>query len=1372
MRPKHNRLITDALREISKTKSRFLSLLLLSALAVAFLSGLRTTAPVMESTADGYYDHHNLMDIHVLSTLGLTDDDIDYLASLEDISAAEGSYTADGIIHLESNDLVVKLVSLSEQGINTPELVEGRMPEANDECLVEPLLLEQSGLSIGDKISFDTGTGDYEDALAVEEFTIVGTANSPLYLSTNRGTSSLGTGRVNGFVLLPTGAFAMDTYTDAYLTVSWARDLYCYDDEYSDRMDALVDSLEPLGDERAALRYDQVIDEANKELDDAQKEFDDAEAEANQELADARQELDDGWQEYYDGLAEYEDGLATYEQESADAWQQIADAEADLPEALKELEDGEKEYADGVQKMADGKAEYWDGVKEWQEGKADYDQGYQDLVDGEAEYDENYKTLADAQQEYDEGWQEYQDGLMALEDGGGQLMAAEAELESARAQMESGSAQLQAGQAQLEEGKAALSKAKEDLNTQLDTLGGVMALLSPGTALTSAEAILSADTVWTQTDGQVLAMLLTADESGLTSWIMGLVMSGQMTLEQALALQEQLTGMAGMSLTGQFQEMVDKGLMTQEQADGLIAQLDAALAAAAGGTDGEGNPVEPNPEPLKAFFSQSIPGLFAAGEEQIAAGQAQLDSAAAQLAAGQAQYAEGKKAVDEARAEFEEGVKQSQEAAQTLFEARVELEDGWKQLADGRKELDDGWREVADAQQELDDGWAELEDAKQEILDGEQELVDARAELDDGWQQYYDGVADLAEAKATLPGELADAEQELADAKQKLDDGYQELLDGEQEYADGKAEAEEELSDARQKLNDARRGVAEIEDCKWYILDRDTNVGYVSYQQDAERMGNLASVFPLIFFLVAALVCLTTMTRMVEDQRVEIGGLKALGYSRSAIALKYVGYGFLSSFFGGILGLALGVTIIPTIIFNAWKVLYTVGDMELFLLPEVALFSVGAAVLCVTGTAFATCFAALTAVPAQLMRPKSPKPGRRVLLERIRPVWKHMSFTWKVTMRNLFRYKKRFWMTVIGIGGCTALIITGFGIRNSLYNVFDKQYDEITPYSAQVSLMDNITEDELTEIAAVLDGSELVSEWMSVSNQPVTAESDSRSLDSNVYLFTVADEEQFGRFVHLRHRQDNAEVSLSQDGAVITEKLADMLDVGVGDTITLVDGDNRRAEVTITDLTENYVFHYVYITEECYESLFGQTSEINSLMVTYTEDTEGNSDAVAEQLIPLSGVSSVSRIESTKNTFIEGMKGVDYAVVVITVSAAALAFVVLFNLTNINITERMRELATLKVLGFYTGELNAYIYRENIFLTIFGILLGLVLGKFLHQWLIITVEIDMVMFGRDAGVMSYVYAAVLTALFSFLVNVISRKKLKKIDMVESLKTVD
>ena len=943
MSKKHvpNRILTDAFREIKYTLSRFLSLFLLSALAVAFLSGLRTTAPDMEHTADDYYDRTHLMDVRVLSTLGLTEEDIDVLSAQEGVSAAEGAWYVDATLHAAENDYIVRFHSLSEAGINEPEVVDGRLPEADDECVVEPELLTTLGLSLGDTITLDMEGTSYEDSLHTNTYTVVGTVNSSLYMSTDRGTSTVGTGRLTAVAFLPREAFDLDYYTEAYLLMEGGEALLCYDDEYQDRVDELIDALEPLGEERAANRYDEVIQEATDELNDAQQEYDQAAADAQQQLAD-----------------------------------------------------------------------------------------------------------------------------------------------------------------------------------------------------------------------------------------------------------------------------------------------------------------------------------------------------------------------------------------------------------------------------------------------GEQELADARAELDDGWQQYYDGVADLAEAKATLPGELADAEQELKDAKQELDDGYQELLDGEQEYADGKAEAEEELSDARQKLNDARREVAEIEDCKWYILDRDTNVGYVSYQQDAERMGNLASVFPLIFFLVAALVCLTTMTRMVEDQRVEIGGLKALGYSRSAIALKYVGYGFLSSFFGGILGLALGVTIIPTIIFNAWKVLYTVGDMELFLLPDVALLSVGAAVLCVTGTAFATCFAALAAVPAQLMRPKSPKPGRRVLLERIRPLWKRMSFTWKVTIRNLFRYKKRFWMTVIGIGGCTALIITGFGVRNSLYDVFDKQYDEITPYSAQISLKDDVTDDELTEIAAVLDDSELVSQWMAVSSQPVTAESGSRSLDSNVYLFTVSDQEQFSRFVHLRHRLDGDGVSLSQEGAVITEKLADMLDVGVGDTITLVDGDNRRAEVTITDLTENYVFHYLYITEECYESLFGHASEINSLMVTYTDDTEENSDAVAEQLIPLSGVSSVSRIENTKNTFIEGMKGVDYAVVIITVSAAALAFVVLFNLTNINITERMRELATLKVLGFYTGELNAYIYRENIFLTIFGILLGLVLGKFLHQWLIITVEIDMVMFGRDAGVMSYVYAAVLTALFSFLVNVISRKKLKKIDMVESLKTVD
>ncbi|HIR85130.1 MAG TPA: ABC transporter permease [Candidatus Galloscillospira excrementavium] len=1315
MSKKHvpNRILTDAFREIKYTLSRFLSLFLLSALAVAFLSGLRTTAPDMEHTADDYYDRTHLMDVRVLSTLGLTEEDIDVLSAQEGVSAAEGAWYVDATLHAAENDYIVRFHSLSEAGINEPEVVDGRLPEADDECVVEPELLTTLGLSLGDTITLDMEGTSYEDSLHTNTYTVVGTVNSSLYMSTDRGTSTVGTGRLTAVAFLPREAFDLDYYTEAYLLMEGGEALLCYDDEYQDRVDELIDALEPLGEERAANRYDEVIREATDELNDAQQEYDQAAADAQQqladgeqELADARAELDDGWQQYYDGRD-------TLSRETADALQQIEDAQAELSDALAELEQGEVDYQDGLD-------QYEQGLADYQEGQDQYNQGYQELLDGEAEYAENYRKLQEAQEAYDQGLQEYEDGMAQLADGAAQLEDARRQLESAQAELSAGAAQISAGQAQLDAGRTALNQAQSDMNGQLDTLGGVMG--ATGSELNSADAILSPDTNWTEQDGKTVSGLLT---------------------------------FAGDSLTDQFNNMVSQGLMTEEESQQISDSLNNAIAQ---GSEGD-------PSGLKTFFSGTIPGLFASGQAQLDSAQQQLDAGAAQLSAGQVQYNQGRQAFEENEAALYESAQTLNEAKAELDSAAEELADGWAQLAQGRQELDDGWAELQTAREELEAG-------RQELEDSQQQLADARTELDDGWQQYYDGLNELADAKTTLTQETADAQKELADAYQELVDGEAEYADGVQEYEDGKAEADSELSDARQQLNDARRDIADIENCEWYILGRNTNTGYVSYQQDAERMGNLANVFPIIFFLVAALVCLTTMTRMVEEQRVQIGGLKALGYGRAAIALKYVGYGFLSSFGGGLVGLVVGCTLIPTIIFNAWKVMYTVGDLQITFFPSISILSVGAAVFCVTGTALASSFAALTAVPASLMRPRAPQAGKRVLLERVKFLWKRLTFAQKVAVRNLFRYKKRFWMTVIGIGGCTALLITGFGLRDSIRNIFDIQYDELTTYHAQVSLADNLTDDELTEITRALDNNALVTDWTLSSSSSITAESESRSVDSYVNLFAVTDESKFGSFVHLRSRTTGEEVPLTDDGAVITEKLSELLDVGVGDTITLVDADNSRTEVTITGLAENYVMHYIYLSHDAYVALYGEEPPVNSILLHYTEDTQAVSDAVSSELIALSGVSSVSRTEELRESIARGLDGVDYAVVVVVVAAAALAFVVLYNLTNINITERLRELATLKVLGFYDRELSAYIYRENVFLTVFGVLLGLVLGKFLHQWLVRTVEIDMAMFGRDVEPMSYVFAVLLTILFSFLVNLAAHRRLKKIDMVESLKTVE
>ncbi|MFB2021923.1 ABC transporter permease [Pseudoflavonifractor sp. P01025] len=397
--------------------------------------------------------------------------------------------------------------------------------------------------------------------------------------------------------------------------------------------------------------------------------------------------------------------------------------------------------------------------------------------------------------------------------------------------------------------------------------------------------------------------------------------------------------------------------------------------------------------------------------------------------------------------------------------------------------------------------------------------------------------------------------------------------------------------------------------------------------------------------------------------------------------------------------------------------------------------------------------------------------GKRILLERITPLWRRLSFNYKITLRNLFRYQKRFWMTVIGIGGCAALIVTAFGLRDSIFAVMEKQYEEIYRYSAQLGLVEHITPGEWAEVEKALEGSELVGDWTKEHTETVTAETDAYTADAT--LEVVENSEVLERFVNLRHRTDNDTVTLPDDGVILTEKLSLLLDVKVGDTITL-DGDSR-VEVRVADITEHYIQHSIYMSQACYEQVFGQTPEENAVLVFYDTQADGAQELEQEleqKLVSLDGVSSLTRIEDTRKTFGTSLESVDYAVALIIVCAAALAFVVLYNLTNINITERMRELATLKVLGFYDGELSAYIYRENVILTVFGVAMGMVMGKFLHQWLILTVEIDLLMFGRTVAPTSYLWAVLLTTVFSLVVNLAAHRKLKKLDMVESLKTVE
>ena len=1109
-----NRLTTDAAREIRHTFSRFLSILVLAALAVAFLAGLRATAPDMQYTADNYYDRTGFMDGWVLSTLGLTQGDLDALAAADGVEEVEGAWTVDAT----AVDQIVTVRSMPEK-LNLLEVKRGRLPQAADECVTEGLLLVELGLDVGDTIELTLDEGNEGD-LTRTGYTIVGVVNCPLYVGTGRGTSSLGSGSVDAFLFVPGENFTYDYFTAAYFTGEGLKALDSYGREYEDKAEALIDSLDALGSERAQLRYDTLIGDAQEELDDAQAELDDAKAEADQELADGRRELDDARKELDDGWADYREGQDTLNREIADARGELADAVRKLNDAQKELDDGRARYEDGL-------AQYRDGLSQYEDGLA-----------------------------------QYQDGL----------------------------AQYQAGLAEYERNRAAL-------------------------------------------DGQ--------------------------------------------------QAQVSQGL----------AQYEAALKQV------EGTPAY---EQVKA---------------QLAEQKAQLDAAQAQLDAGYAQLAPAKAELDGVKAQL----------------------DGSKAVLDGSKR--------------------ELDRAKVTLDDTERKLADAEREIANGWRDYRKGQADLAQAQR-------DGERELADALAKLEDGEKEYADGLKEYEDGKAEADEKIADAQQKLDDARDELDKVEECEWYVLGRNTNAGFVGFKQDTERVGNLATIFPVIFFLVAALACLTTMTRMVEEQRTEIGALKAMGFSRLSISKKYIGYAFSASLIGGVIGLGAGATLIPAVIANAFNIMYAMPPLEFREQTVMCVLAVLAAVACTTGAALWACLSTLMASPANLMRPKAPKAGRRVLLERVGFLWKRLTFTWKVTMRNLFRYQRRFWMTVIGIGGCTALIVTGFGLHESIFAILNKQFDEISLYDATAGLDEDAAQDERAEVLDYLEGSGMVERWHLTSQ--TSAEASAGGLAYDVGLYAIDDFEGFTEFMDLRHRKDDGAVTLPEDGVIITEKLSELLDVSVGDTIT-IDKDGR-VDARVDDIVEHYVQHNVYLSAACYERLFGEAPAHNLILLEYGEGAE--SDEVSAALMAMDAVTSHSYIAAIRNSFTNSMEAIDYAVVIIILSAAALAFVVLYNLTNINITERTRELATLKVLGFFDQEITAYVYRENVFLTLFGILLGLVMGRFLHAWMVLTVEVDIVMFGRTAPAYAYVLAAALTVVFSVMVNIAAHFKLKKVDMVESLKTVE
>ena len=1245
-------------RAIRGSLGRFLAIMGIVALGCGFYAGLQMCGPDMRIAADEYYDATNLYDVRIVSTMGLTDEDVKRVGNATGVSEAMPARTCDALIRIDRERLVMRFGTVDAKDSLSPwamsgvsgtsemnriRLVEGAWPQSSDECVVTSEG-KIPGVHVGATIEVLTGTTDLTDVLRTRTFKVVGLVTSSSYPYTGGfGSTTLGSGVVQLYGYLPPAAFVGDMpYTELYLRVSGALAYESGSYAYEREVGSVLSTLEARRDALAAGRLADVRAKALGELADGRAEYEKARDEALDELESARAELRDaaeeianGEQELRDGRAKYEEGKRTYESQRSDAYGQLADGQRQIDDARKQIDDG---------------------TKKLEESAAQVERGRTDVAEGTRQICE--------------------------QTGSTDLSGAKTTLEAQRTQANDAVAQLE----QAKEGATAIVDGREQLTSQREQL-----------------------------------------EQARATWESG--------------VQELLAGLASQGVVASSAEQAVGALQT------AIAQLEASHA-----------PAE-SIAPLRSALERATQAQQAGQEierstQALTAGQAELDARENELVSGLAA----------------QGI-----AVANAAQATSAIDAAISQAQEGIAKVDEGLAAVArleEAQRQVDDGAAKLESGRRELEEARQKAKSGQAELD----------AKRAEAQRQLAAgqkELDDAANELEQGARKLRDGRAEYEDGLASYREGEAEANARLDDARRELDDAQREIDELEQPDIYALARDKNEGIVAYDSDSHRIDSIASVFPFVFFLVAALVALTTMTRMVEDDRVLIGTYKALGYSTSQIAGKYLAYAGAASITGAVVGILLLSQVLPFIVTSCYKIVYAVPTLPLPLPiePGVALMAGGLGV----GVALlATWFAVVRSLresPASLMLPRAPAAGKRILLERVGPLWRRLSFSWKVTCRNLFRYKRRMFMTVVGISGCAALLLVGFGLHDAIWDIIDKQYGPIVHYDTTIVFDDGLTAGEVGKVVGLLENDYDLHDVIRVQTRNAQAGSASHDGTNPVQLVTARNEEELSRAITLRERTTGSPIAFGDDAVVVTEKLATILGIGVGDQIVLYEQDdigNAAGEgiaLSVTGIAENYVSHRVFVGRNAWGRL-GYAEPVYAMVwANSTSDHQAQED-LASYLNDRGDVSTVSFSAETIDTYRTLISVVNLVVVVLIVSAAALAFIVLYNLTNINVEERVREIASLKVLGFTRGEVYAYIFREILLLSLLGALLGMVLGSFLATFVITTAEVDYVMFGRTIHPLSYVYAFLLTMAFATLILIAMRGKLDKVDMVESLKSVE
>lgn len=995
-----------------------------------------------------------------------------------------------------------------------------------------------------------------------------------------------------------------------------------------------------------------------------------------------------------------------YDRILSEANEEIAEAQEKLDDARMELDDGQREYDDGKAEadaeLAEALAELTDAERKLVNGRRDYDDGVREL---EEKVDDAEAEMSDAQTELAEAYAELKQGEREYFDAKRELRSGENDYADGLAQYEDGISQTVDAQKEIDDAKRKLDNALGSLVDGERELDGAKRQLDEQQAAF---------------DGQVGA---------LTEAVNG-ILSGAIPTAEPRDGDENSPGTVIDS-----KPEPDSNLPAVPDTQSGLTSDELLEILGGGGTDELTGTVT---EIVNGILSGSgmSSGDLVEAKQQLDEGWKSYNSGASALSSGDAQYWNGMYELKQAERELDDAKKDLEKAKTELADARAELDDGWKQLKDARAELDDGWEKYNDGVQELADAREELAEsiaeAEAELADARGELADAERKIRDGWDDYYEG--------------KADAERELADARAELDDGRKKLAD-----------AEAELADAREEL-------AELVCPEVYVLGRGTNIGYVCFESDADIIFGISKVFPLFFFLVAALVCITTMTRAVDEQRTQIGVLKALGFSSGSIMGRYMLYSGSAALIGCTLGFFAGSYVIPVVIWKTYQIMYSLGDVTPYFNLTLGAVSTLAYLAVSSAATYLACRHELLGAPAELLRPKPPKSGRRVFLEHVTFIWRRLSFLYKVSIRNIFRYRQRLFMMVLGIGGCTALLLTGYGIKNSIKDVVGFQYGEISLYEYTISFSDAQDGASIAELEKNFAGE--LTDIELVCDLSMDVDVNGRTKLSHVIAPTRG---QLEGLVDLHF--DGQPVPWPETGeAVICVNLAETFGLKTGDTITLRDEEMNTLTLTVSGIFENYVYNYIYVSMDTLIEQWKGESELKTVLANPAQGC--NVSATAAKILDYDGVSAVSSAQEMRERIGGMMSSLDYIVWLIVLCSGTLAFIVLYNLTNININERIREIATIKVIGFYRNESSSYVFRENMMLTVLGALAGLPAGVLLHKYIISHVRVDMMYFKARIFPVSYLYAFGFTLLFAVIVDIFMYFRLERINMAEALKSIE